>query len=249
MAGDSISKYFKDLPDPRCDHGKRHRLTDLLTITICAMICGADGWGESRAAWVLEQLLGKDYRGIVGSDFFSAYLKFLKDAGCLAAYCWAHLPPGVREIRYLTTMGDKLIVNWATKLLNEAKRLFRAYHRQGQRAQHNARDAILQRVRRPPPRGEAQTLAKRIRLNAEAYFRFLDDERIEPTNNKAERALRHAVIDRRITQGTRGAPGSRWLERFLTARETCRQQDRPLFAYLVQAITQHTAGQPVTLLV
>lgn len=157
----------------------------------------------------------------------------------------AHL---IREVRYLTTLGDKLTVNWANKLLNEAKRLFKAYHRQGQRTQHNTRAAILQRVRRPPPRGEAQTLAKRVRLNADTYFRFLDDARIEPTNNKAERALRHAVIDRRITQGTRGAPGSRWLERFLTTRETCRQQDRPLLDYLVQAITQHTAGQPVPLL-
>lgn len=196
----------------------------------------------SRAAWVLEALLGPDYRGIVCSDFFGAYRKFVEAVGCLAAYCWAHL---IREIRYLTTLGDKRIVNWATKLLNEAKRLFKAYHRQGQRAQHNARDAILQRVRRPPPRGEAQTLAKRVRLNADAYFRFLDDPRVEPTNNKAERALRHAVIDRRITQGTRGDAGSRWLERFLSVRETCRQQDRPLFAYLVQAIAQHTAGQPV----
>jgi len=43
MAGDSISKYFKDLPDPRCDHGKRHRLTDLLTITICAVIVAGGG--------------------------------------------------------------------------------------------------------------------------------------------------------------------------------------------------------------
>lgn len=196
----------------------------------------------SRAARVLEALLGPDYRGIVCSDFFSAYLKFLKDAGCLAAYCWAHL---IREIRYLTTLGDKVTVNWATKLLNEAKRLFKAYHRQGERAQSRARDAILQRVRRPPPRGEARTLAQRVRLNADAYFRFLDDPRVEPTNNKAERALRHAVIDRRITQGTRGEPGSRWLERFLSIRETCRQQDRPLFAYLVRAIARHTAGQPV----
>lgn len=200
----------------------------------------------SRAAWVLEQLLGPDFRGIVGSDFFSAYLKFLKDAGCLAAYCWAHL---IREIRYLTTLGDKLIVNWATKLLNEAKKLFKAYHRQGERAQRRARDAILQRVRRPPPRAQAQTLAKRVRTHADAYFRFLDDPLVEPTNNKAERALRHGVIDRRITQGTRGNAGSRWLERFLTVRETCRQQDRPLLPYVVLAITHHTAGKPVPLLV
>jgi len=99
--------------------------------------------------------------------------------------------------------------------------------------------------------GPGGTLAKRVRTHADAYFRFLDDERVEPTNNKAEfrgRALRHAVIDRRLTQGARGAPGtagSRWLERFLSIRETCRQQGRSLFDYLVQAVTQHAAGQPV----
>jgi len=196
----------------------------------------------SRAAAVLEELLGWDYRGIVGSDFFSAYRKFVASGDRSAAYCWAHL---IRDIRYLTTLGDKVIVNWARKLLDEAKKLFKAYHSRGKRAQHNARDAILKRVRRPPPRPQAQTLAQRIKTHAQDYFRFLDDERIEPTNNKAERALRHAVIDRRITQGTRGDAGSQWLERFWSIRETCRQQGQPLFDYLVQAITRHTAGQPV----
>ena len=196
----------------------------------------------SRGSQVLDEMLGSAYRGIVCSDFFSAYRKFVASGDRAAAYCWAHL---IRDIRYLTTLSDKVMVNWATKLLGEAKRLFKAYHRHGRRAQHNARDAILQRVRRPPPRTQARTLAQRIRLNAAAYFRFLDDPRVEPTNNQAERALRHAVIDRRITQGTRGSTGSRWLERFWSIRETCRQQDRPLFDYLVQAITHHTAAQPV----
>jgi len=64
---------------------------------------------------------------------------------------------------------------------------------------------------RTKPRTQAQTLAERIKTHAETCFRFLDDDRIEPTNNKAERALRHAVIDRRITQVARGENGSRWL--------------------------------------
>jgi len=199
----------------------------------------------SRGSRVLDQLLGSNYRGIVCSDFFSAYRKFIRAGQAGAAYCWAHL---IRDIRYLTTLGDQVIVNWATKLLDEVKKLFKAYHSRGKfrgRAQHDARDAILKRVRRPPPRTQARTLAQRIKTHAEAYFRCLDDQRIEPTNNKAERALRHAVIDRRITQGTRGENGSRWLERFWSIRETCRQQDRPLFDYLVQAITRHTAGHPL----
>jgi transposase len=196
----------------------------------------------SRGSRVIEDLLGARYGGIVCSDFFSAYRKFVAAGACEASYCWAHL---IREIRYLTTWSDEVVVRWATQLLGDVKRLFRAYHGRGARAQGNAREAILRRVRQPPPRGPVQTLAHRILTQAGAYFRFLDDPRVEPTNNKAERALRHAVIDRRITQGTRGDAGSRWFERFLTIRETCRQQRRPLFHYLVQAITQHTAGQPV----
>ncbi len=185
-------------------------------------------YGRSRDFLRRFEACGPDYRGIVCSDFFSAYRKFVAEGDALAAYCWAHL---IRDIRYLTTLSDKVIVNWASKLLGEAKRLFRACHRHGERARQNARDAIHQRVRRPPRRGEARTLAERIKTHAPAYFRFLDDPRVEPTNNKAERALRHAVIDRRITQGTRGEAGSRWLERFLSVRETCRQQGRPLFDY------------------
>lgn len=203
----------------------------------------------SRAAAVLEDLLGLDYTGVVCSDFFSAYRKFVADGRAHAAYCWAHL---VRDIRYLTTLGDKVTLNWANKLLAEVRRLFKAYHRQGElrgRARPRVRDAIVKRLRHPPPRREARTLAERVRTHTEAYFRFLDDPRIEPTNNTAERALRHAVIDRRITQGTRGDAGSRWLERFLSIRETCRQQNRPLFDYLVQAIIHHATGQPVAGLV
>lgn len=92
---------------------------------------------------------------------------------------------------------------------------------------------------------DQRQLAAGIRTNAAAYFLFLEDDRVEPTNNRAERALRHAVIDRRIPQGTRGPVGSRWLKRFLSIRETCRQQDRALVNYLVQAITHHTAGTPL----
>ena len=55
---DSISKYFQDLPDPRSDRGKRHVLTDMLLLTVCAVICGADGWvevedfGRAKAGWL-----------------------------------------------------------------------------------------------------------------------------------------------------------------------------------------------------
>jgi predicted transposase YbfD/YdcC len=57
MAINSIVIFFHDLPDPRKPLGKRHLLSDILTIALCAVICGADGWsdvaefGRSKASW------------------------------------------------------------------------------------------------------------------------------------------------------------------------------------------------------
>jgi len=53
----SLWEHFAVLPDPRVERTKKHKLEDLLTITICAVICGAEGWndieafGESKESW------------------------------------------------------------------------------------------------------------------------------------------------------------------------------------------------------
>ena len=50
-------------------------------------------------------------------------------------------------------------------------------------------------------RSKSRTLAKRLVKHGDAIFRFLFDPSVSPTNNAAERSIRAAVIDRRITQG------------------------------------------------
>ena len=58
----SIYEYFSNLKDPRVERTKRHKLIDIITITICAVICGADTWvdieayGESKYQWLKEFL-------------------------------------------------------------------------------------------------------------------------------------------------------------------------------------------------
>jgi H+/Cl- antiporter ClcA len=50
-------RFFGELADPRVNRTKRHLLQDILTIAICAVICGADGWvqialfGRSKRKW------------------------------------------------------------------------------------------------------------------------------------------------------------------------------------------------------
>lgn len=71
---------------------------------------------------------------------------------------------------------------------------------------------------------------------------------MQPTNNHAERALRGAVIYRKLSLGTQSEGGERRIKRLLSAHTTCRLQHHSLFAYLADAITAHTRGDPVPLL-
>ncbi len=54
----AITSYFSDLEDPRSDHTRRHQLIDIITITVCGVICGADSWveleqfGKSKEEWL-----------------------------------------------------------------------------------------------------------------------------------------------------------------------------------------------------
>jgi transposase len=72
---------------------------------------------------------------------------------------------------------------------------------------------------------------------------FLEVVGVEPTNNASERALRHAVIWRKLSFGTQSARGSRFVETILTVIETCRQQSRPVFTYLANALEAHYAAK------
>jgi predicted transposase YbfD/YdcC len=77
----SFARYFADLPDPRVDRTKWHRLDDILVITLCAVICGADGFegierfGQARHDW-LKQFLALP-RGIPSHDTFNRVLAAL----------------------------------------------------------------------------------------------------------------------------------------------------------------------------
>jgi transposase len=66
---------------------------------------------------------------------------------------------------------------------------------------------------------------------------------VEPTNNASERALRHAVIWRKLSFGAQSAGGSRFVETMLTVIETCRQQGRHLLSFVTAAVQSHLARQ------
>ena len=212
----------------------------------------------SRSRSVLEELVGEGYRGYLNCDYYSANCSFAWDFDIRVQYCWAHL---VRDIRFLTKHPDAKTRGWAERLLDASRRLFRAWHRREEltqagrrRSLASCRNGFLEIVRTPPPTREAQNVAARFQVVdvegggvydlSRDYFRFLEVDGPEPTNNHGEQQIRHCVIDRKITQGTRSEAGQRYHERMWTAIATCRKQDRSFFEYLKSAITAQLQRQP-----
>ena len=66
---------------------------------------------------------------------------------------------------------------------------------------------------------------------------------VDPTNNRAERALRCGVLWRKRSLGTASPKGNRWVERILSLRETCRLRARSTYTVLVDAVTSFLHGQ------
>ena len=72
---------------------------------------------------------------------------------------------------------------------------------------------------------------------------FVDENGVEPTNNRAERALRFAVLWRKRSYGTQSDKGNRWVERILSLKQTCRMRKMPSFPILTNAIDAYFKEQ------
>ncbi len=146
-------------------------------------------------------------------------------------------------MRFLAESTNRAIAQYGQRLLAQLRALFQLIHRRDQllpqtfqRRLEQAREQCLKTGRRTKAGGAAALMAQRFRTHGRDYFTFITCPNIEPTNNISERALRFCVIDRRITQGTRGRKEPQWCERFWTIRGTCRQQGIGVCRFIQQAV-------------
>ena len=208
----------------------------------------------TRSSQVLWDLLGREFKGVLGCDYFSAYRKYMKDDSVLVQFCLAHL---IRDLKFLTTLPDPATAAYGQDILDAVRELFHVFHQREAMSESaflaalaDRREAVMAAalVDAPDTR-EAQNLANRFRLHGDAYFQFITTPGVEPTNNLVEQAIRFVVIDRLITQGTRSEKGRAWCERIWTVLATCAQQGRSAFDFLLQAVEAHLTGRPPPALV
>ena len=79
---------------------------------------------------------------------------------------------------------------------------------------------------------------------APALWTFLDHPDVDPTNNAAERALRPAVIHRKLSYGVQSQRGALCQSRLLTVTTTLKLQERNVMAFLVEAWEANRKGLP-----
>lgn len=201
----------------------------------------------SRSQETAQQLIGKEYDGIVSSDRYSAY-------GWITVsqrqVCWAHLKRDLTAIAQRGGASQEI----GESLLSRQRRLFGWWHR--------VRDGTLSREtfilmvehlragfkakleeasELPIGKSEKTPLAKTVRTCKkilqveEALWTFVYHPGVEPTNNAAERALRPAVIWRRTSFGSQSEAGSQFVSRMLTVSASLKAQERPLLETLTQA--------------
>jgi len=227
--------------------GKRRTLWGALTPTVAAFRVAPDRHEREATA-----LLGENYAGIVGSDRWWAYRGFDPER---RQVCWSHL------IRDFTAHAEGLAAQkeFGEQGLDIARRLFGAWDRfqeDGDRRKLRREIAPLKRELKAllerGSRGKRHRLTRGFAKNLlklwPALFTFATLPGVEPTNNAAERGLRGAVIYRKLSLGSQSERGERTIERLLSVSQTCRLQRRSLFAYLADALTARTRGDPVPLL-
>jgi transposase len=211
----------------------------------------------SRGSDVLQRLLGAAFRGVLGSDRLPTYLSYAADRRQL---CWSHFRRNLLSAQELATTTS------ATRFCRDAitlqRQLVRLWYRF--RADPHVRGAPLTRAQliakvRPIEQrffalaerhvnaadADVSNLARALFVHHPHFFTFVHEEGVEPTNNQAERALRHAVQWRKIMFGTRSAEGDFAVARLLTVTRTCQLQRNNVLAYLTAAVHSHRGGQVV----
>ncbi|MBA2261967.1 MAG: IS66 family transposase [Solirubrobacterales bacterium] len=204
----------------------------------------------SRSQAAAKALLGEDFGGFVVSDRYAGYhfLDVLQQQ-----LCWCHVIRQLVEVSQRSgaagRRGKKLVA-----LARQVIGAHRAYLEEDHDTQWLAiklaplRAQIRELLEQCAAGRHARTanFAAGLLDEYEALWTFADVPQagLDLTNNAAERAVRHAVLMRKIQGGTQSEQGSRWIERIQSVRETCRLHKRPVLDWLTQAATAAHQGQP-----
>lgn len=190
---------------------------------------------KSRGKKVLEEVLREGFDGVIVCDGWRAYPSFTDRI----QRCWAHL---LREAEYLAERHGEAGPLWeALRGLYGGLRCWavdKPPPEEGKRLAVEAKISMERLAGRSYESEEVRKFAAKIRNGMDHWFTFLAVPGVEPTNNRAERALREHVVQRRIMGCFRNGKGTGIYETVMTVLASWKQQGRNLSKTLGETLTQ-----------
>ncbi len=167
-----------------------------------------------RSGDVVKEHLGSDYKGILSSDFYSAYNRSIN--AFAKQKCNTHLLGDVKELEEKFSDNPEIIsfCHELKKLIQDAILLHSQHDKLSPEKWKSSKKNIFRRFKNlykiPILHPETETLRKRLLRHKDEILTFLKYPKVvEPTNNRAERSLRNLVIFRKITFGNRSEQGTK----------------------------------------
>lgn len=192
-----------------------------------------------RGADALERLIGRDWSGTMVHDGFASYDRF---TAATHQQCLGHV---LRRARGLEAGATRGAVHYPRKLIalfTEAIHLRNRYRKGEVSAERLARarqefDWRLRDLAWPAREVPAyETLSAHLWDHLDEWFTFLSRPEVEPTNGEVERAIRPAVVNRKVWGGNRTWAGAQAQEVLMSVLETCRRAGRSGLEFVNQAL-------------
>jgi len=211
----------------------------ILTPTLCLYFIGY------RSKEILAQVFGEGFVGWLMSDGYQVYRQFRQ-----RLRCWAHLLRKAAGLKPSLNAEARAFGRATHGLLSD---LMAAIHqaREGPAVDLTPRfrdqlDAFrrLCQQHRNSSHEKTRALAREFLNDWEAVWIVVAHPYLPLTNNEAERALRHWVIARLLSQGTRTEQGSRAFALLASVIDTCRRRNLLPWPYLAQVIAERRKGNP-----
>ena len=196
---------------------------------------------ESRSHEVVVEILGKEFRGVLTCDCFTAY-DHAELSDWLQQKCLAHLLEDLKHMRQGKLGRALAFAKELTWLFESAIKLKELkpdsdpawYRREARKVERHLDQLITQRRQFSDP--DNARMAKRLRKQRKHLLRFLHHDEVEATNNLAERMLRPAVIIRKTGRCNKTERGARTHAILASVFATCRQQGRHLAPFVTQLL-------------
>lgn len=212
--------------------GKLQWLWVMVTATVALYLVHPKRSGKALKALI------KDWQGILVSDNFSVYKNWIhKRQNCLAHF--------IRKAKKLSESADDQLSKFGDQMHCHLRLLCHYAKAPPSNSQWTIFYVRLVWliILYSDADNEAGKLARSIGSVMDTLWTFLREHGVEPTNNRAERALRFGVIWRKRCFGSQSDKGQRWVERILSLKETCRIKNKPPFPVLVDLAKAHFKDQ------